>query len=220
VSRPFTRRVALGVALLSAGASAADAGAAAVSVNLPCQVARFGLTASLSGFTPNSTVSITGNQIFRTALADATGSAVIPFDAPMLATTRPGAEVVTLAAADNAPVPLAATTTFRSTNFAAYIGSGPRSPRGKRTWEFSGFRTGRPIYGHFRYHGLARGNFRFGVAHGACGQLTRKAAGIPVRGRINTGIWTIQVDQKKLYNPKTRPFLRTSLTVFKVLRHG
>lgn len=215
--RPLIRRLVPGAVLLAAAVPAAASPAAEVTVDLPCQVATLPLTASLSGFTPGSTLSITGEQVFRTAVADATGSAVIPFDAPSLPTASPGTRRITLTAADNAAAPVTATTIFRSTNFAAAISSGPRSPRAARTWSFSGFRTGRPIYGHFRFHGLARGNFRFGVARGVCGRLTRRTAGIPVRGRINTGTWTIQVDQKKHYSAKTRPFLRTSLTVFKIL---
>ncbi len=214
------RLIALGATVLAAGAAPAAAQAATVTVNQPCQVASFGLTAQLSGFTPNSTISVTGTGIFESVTADGTGSAMVAFTAPGLGTIAPGSKQFILTASDDAPAPVRAFTRFRSTNFAFGTTGGTRSPRAKRAWKFSGLTPGRPIYGHFRFNGKTRANHRFGVAKGPCGELSVRAAGIPVAGRVNTGRWTVQVDQKKIYNRTTTPRLTGSTVVFTTARRG
>jgi hypothetical protein len=216
--RSTPRAIALGTALIAVAAPAAGAQAATLSVSQPCQVATFGLTAVLSGFTPNTTVSIQGDQIFATATADATGSVTIPFTAPLLGSIDPKSKQVILTATDNAATPLTATARFRTTNFAFGTTGGQQSPKAKRTWKFSGFTPGKPIYGHFRYAGQTRVNHRFGLAQGPCGELSVKAPGIPVKGRVNTGKWAVQIDQKKIFNRTTKPRLTGSTTVFKVYK--
>lgn len=214
--RTTHRTVALGAALLTAAAAApAGAQAASVTVNLPCQVATFGMSASLSGFTPNSTISVTGDGIFESVTADATGNATVQFTAPNLGSIDPKSKQFILTASDDAQVKAFAT--FRSTNFAFGTTGGTKSPKAKRTWRFSGLTPGKPIYGHFRFGGQTRANYRFGVAKAPCGELTKLAPGIPVAGRVNTGKWTVQIDQKRIYGPTTKPRLTGSTTVFTTL---
>ncbi|MCW3039134.1 MAG: hypothetical protein JWM31_1039 [Solirubrobacterales bacterium] len=215
--RTTPRRLALGLLLTGAGtAVAAPAGvqAATVTVNLPCQVATFGLTAQLSGFTPNSTISVTGDGIFESATADATGSAQVQFTAPNLGSIDPKSKQYNLVASDDAPTPIRASGKFRSTNFAFGTTGGTKSPKATRSWRFSGLTPGKTIYGHFRFGGRTRANYRFGVAKAPCGELTVLAPGIPVTGRVNTGKWNVQVDQKKVYSRTTKPRLTGSTTVF------
>ncbi|MCW3000303.1 MAG: hypothetical protein JWN65_3852 [Solirubrobacterales bacterium] len=216
--RSTSGAIALGTALVAVVAPAAGAQAATLTVSQPCQVATFGLSAVLSGFTPNSTVSIQGDQIFETATVDATGSATVPFTAPLLGSSDPKSKQVILTATDNAAAPVSATTRFRTANFAFGTTGGQQSPKATRTWTFSGLTPGKAIYGHFRYNGQTRANHRFGVAKGPCGELTVKAPGIPVKGGVNTGKWTVQIDQKKIFNRATRPRLTGSVTVFKVVK--
>lgn len=216
--RRTPRSIALGTVLIAAAVPAANAQAATVTVNQPCQVATFGLTAILSGFTPNSTVQIQGDQIFETAVADATGSATIPFNAPLLGSIDPKSKQIILTAKDNAPAPITASGKFRTTNFAFSTNGGQQSPKAKRTWAFAGLTPGKFIWGHFRYNGVTRANYRFGIAKSPCGELKVKAPGIPVKGNVNSGKWTVQIDQKKTYSRKTTPRLTGSTTVFKVFR--
>jgi len=218
VTRSTPRRIALGAVLIALAAPAASAQAATLTINQPCQVATFGVAAVLAGFTPNTSVSVQGEGIFATGTTDATGSATIPFAAPRLGSIEPGSKQVVLTAKDNSPAPMTATGAFRTTNFAFGTTGGQQSPKAKRTWSFSGLIPGKPIYGHFRYAGRTRANYRFGVAKGPCGELTVRAAGIPVRGRVNTGKWNVQIDQKRTFSRKTMPRLKGSTTVFKVFR--
>lgn len=216
--RSTPRALALATALVAGAAVPAAAQAASVTVNLPCQVASFGLTASLSGFTPNSTVSVTGDGIFESVVADATGSASVAFTAPGLGSFAPKSKQFILTASDSATV--RASTTFRSANFAFGTTGGSRPPKAKRSWKFSGLTPGRPIYGHFRFRGVTRANHRFGIAKAPCGELSVLAPGIPVKGRVNTGRWTVQIDQKKIYNRTTKPRLTGSTTVFTTFNKG
>lgn len=211
--RSTPRTIALGAVLtIAAVAAPAAAQAAEVTVNLPCQVASFGMTASLSGFTPNSKISLTGDTIFESVTADATGSATVDFTAPALGTFDPKSKQFVITASDASGVK--AFTKIRSTNFAFSTTGGTKSPKAKRSWKFSGLTPGKPIYGHFRFGGKTRANYRFGLASSPCGELTKLAPGIPVAGRVNTGKWTVQIDQKATYSAFTKPRLSGSTTVF------
>lgn len=216
--RPIARFT--GTLLLAAGllAPAVAAAAPAVSVAPACQLVRFGLTASLTGFTPNSTVRLTGDEIAATGVADAAGRVQLPFLAPALATAGPGSQAFTLTATDDAAAPLSATTTFRAANFAFATGTGTRPPRSRRRWSFSGLTPGRPVYGHFRFGGRTRGTYRFGVAAGPCGELTVQAPAITATGRIPAGRWSIQIDQRKVYNAATKPRMTGSTRVVTAFR--
>ncbi|MCW2958799.1 MAG: hypothetical protein JWP18_1602 [Solirubrobacterales bacterium] len=216
--RPTPRLIAISTVLTGLAAPAAGAQAApAVSVTQPCQVATFGLTAVLSGFAPNTDVGISGSGIFETATTDATGSVSIPFRAPALSTMDPKSQQVILTASE-ATGPATATAKFRTTNFAFGTNGGQQSPKLKRTWSFSGLAPGKAIYGHFRYAGQTRVNHRFGLATKPCGELKVKAPGIPVKGKVNTGKWTVQIDQKRVYDKQTTPRLTGSTTVVKVFK--
>jgi hypothetical protein len=211
------RAIALSAVLLAFAAPGASAQAASLTISQSCQVSTFGVTAVLSGFTPNTDVSISGKGILETATTDATGSASIPFRSPSLPTSDPKSEQVVVTASDTAGGGTA-TATFRTTNFAFGTSRGQQSPKLRRTWSFSGLAPGKAIYGHFRFGGQTRANYRYGVAKAPCGELTVKAPGIPAKGRINSGTWTVQVDQQKAYSQSTRPRLTGSTVVFKVFK--
>jgi hypothetical protein len=213
------RAAALGAVLLAGLVPAASAQAASVTVSQPCQIATFGLTATLAGFTPNSTITLDGDGIFRTVAADALGSATVTFAAPLLGSSEPKSKQFIVNAADDAPTPLRAFARFRSTNLAFGTTGGVRSPKATRTWTFSGLQPGKLIWGHFRFGGRTRATYRFGLAKGPCGELTVKAPGIPVKGRINTGRWNIQIDQQKIFNPATKPRMTGSTSVVVVYKN-
>lgn len=178
--------------------------------------------AILSGFTPNVPIAIEADQVFTSGMTDATGSATLPFKAPIYSTITPGSKQFTMTATEGGgstpAVQPPVTRNFRVANFAFATSTGTRSPKAKRTWSFSGFRPGRAIYAHFRLRGRTVANFRFGVAKGPCGEYKRKAPGIPVKGRVRAGTYTVQVDQAKTYKRSTRPALTAKTTVFTVFR--
>ena len=74
------------------------------------------------------------------------------------------------------------------------------------TWRFAGFPVaGTAIYGHFRFHGRTIRNHRFGVPTGPCGALTVRARRVPIPApRLRSGTWTLQLDQRRHYQPTGR----------------
>ena len=206
---PLTLAVLCGLAL----AVPAGAQAASLTTDFPCYIEQTGMTVRGKGFHPNAEISVSGLQIFASAKTDDSGMFSTDVKAPIFPTVSPGSRRYTVTAAERDDASSKASVGFRVTNYAFATTQGNRSPKAKRRWRFSGFSPGKPIYGHFRFKGRTRGTFRFGNATGACGELTRMAAGIPVKGRIPAGKWVVQVDQRKRYSSTTKPALRATTTV-------
>jgi hypothetical protein len=206
------------LALAGAGALAVPPAAQAgvISTDLPCYVERQAATASLTGFTPNVDVQIEGDQVQAAGVTDATGSLSLTFRAPLRSSSRPGSDRIVLTASElSGPAPQPpASVRFRVASFAFATSTGTRSPTATRTWTFSGFQPGKPIYGHFRFRGRTRANYRFGVATAPCGELRRRAPGFPVRGRVEEGTWRVQVDQRPTYSRSTSPKLAVNTRIF------
>ena len=72
-----------------------------------------------------------------------------------------------------------ASVSFDVANLTFATSGGVKSPRAKRSWNFSGFiqRPGKPIYGHFRNGGRTYANYRFGIPKGRCGTLRKTRSG-------------------------------------------
>ncbi len=205
--------VTVSAAAALAAPPAADAGT--VATDMPCYVERQPGTALLTGFTPNVEVQLEGDQIVAGGITDAAGSLALRFTAPLSETSRPGSERIVLTVRElTGPAPQPpAKAAFRVTTLS-FASRGPRSPTAIRTWTFSGFQPGKPIYGHFRHKGRTRANHRFGVATAPCGELRRRAPAFPVRGRVSPGTWRVQVDQHPTYRRSTTPRLATSIRIF------
>lgn len=210
------RRICI-LALAGTGALALPAGASAATVALdrPCYVAGQPGTIGLFGFAPNAVVSISSpNLASGKAMTDATGSAAVPFSPPTTRENPPRSREFVVTATEDANPANTATVTSRFAPLAFATDRGTRSPKAKRSWYFSGFATGKNIYGHFRFKGRTRANYRFGRAAGPCGEYKRRAPGIPAKGRVSAGSWTVQIDQKKTFSVKTKPALKTKTVVF------
>jgi hypothetical protein len=194
----------------------AAARAGVVTTDLPCYVERQPGSATLTGFTPGADVELLGDQIYAAGRTDAAGALTLRFIAPLRATDQPGSDRVVLTAKElTGPAPQPpVTAAFRVTTLSFATSGGTRSPKAMRTWTFSGFRPGRPIYGHFRFAGRTRANHRFGVATAPCGELRRRAPAFPVRGRVDPGTWRVQVDQRRTYARSTSPQLATTVKIF------
>ena len=210
------------LALVGAGALALPAGASAATAALdkPCYVAGQPGTLALFGFAPNATVSLTSPDLPTAKVTtDATGSLGIPFRPPVPTDLeRPGSRAITFTATEDANPANTATAASRIAPLAFATDKGTKSPKAKRSWYFSGWTIGKPIYAHFRFGGRTKGNFRFGVATGPCGEYKRKAPGIAINGRVPPGSWTVQVDQSRTYSTKTMPFLKDKTVVFRTFR--
>ena len=190
--------------------------AGVVATDMPCYVERQPATATLTGFTPDVDVELQGDQIYAAGRTDAAGGLTLSFTAPLRATAKPGSTRVVLTAKElTGPAPRpAVTAAFRVTTLSFATTGGTRSPKAIRTWTFSGFQPGKPVYGHFRFGGRTRANHRFGVATFPCGELRRRAPAFPIRGRVDPGIWRVQVDQRRTYARTTTPRLATTVKIF------
>jgi hypothetical protein len=206
---PIAAAALLGLAAAFPGASQA----ATLRTDSPCYIEQTPMTVRGSGYSPNARISVSGDQLFADARTDGDGAFSTTLKAPIFPTVAPGSRRYTVSAAEQDDAGATASVTFRVANFAFATTSGYKSPKTRRRWTFSGFRPGRTIYGHFRYHGKTRGTYRFGVANSPCGELTRMAAGIPVGGRIPAGKWIVQVDHNRRYSALTKPALRATTTV-------
>lgn len=206
-----------GALTLPAGASAATAAA----LDKPCYVAGQPATLALFGFAPNAMVSLTSADFLLTKYTtDATGSFATTFDPPSSRdlVKRPRSRKFAITATEDANPANTATATSRIAPLAFATDKGTKSPKAKRSWYFSGWAIGKPIYAHFRFGGRTKGNYRFGVATGPCGEYKRKAPGIAIDGRAPAGTWTVQVDQSPTYSTKTLPFLKDKTVVFRTFR--
>jgi hypothetical protein len=204
--------------LLSSGLLVVPAAARAggVATDMPCYVEGQPGSATLTGFTPGADVEVRGDQIYAAGRTDAAGALTLPFTAPLRATDQPGSDRVVLTVKElTGPAPQPpVTAAFRVTTLSFATTGGTRSPKAMRTWTFSGFRPGKPVYGHFRFGGRTRANHRFGVATAPCGELRRRAPAFPIRGQVSPGTWRVQVDQRPTYARTTSPRLATSVTIF------
>lgn len=210
------------LALAGAGALALPAGASAATaaLDLPCYVSGQPGSLALSGYAPNVAVTVANADLGSTQVTtDATGSVTVPFTPPSgNDLKRPGSRAFVVTATEVANPASTGTASSRVAPLAFATDTGTKSPKADRTWTFSGFAVGKPIYAHFRLGGTTRGTYRFGVAKGPCGEYKRHAPGIAVAGRARAGTWTIQVDQVKRYSAKTKPALKDTTVVFTTFR--
>ncbi len=69
----------------------------------------------------------------------------------------------------------------------------------------------RPVYAHYVFAGQSQKTVRLGVPNGPCGKFSVKKRQFPFKHSPRRGVWTIQFDQERAYNPKAA--VRYSLTV-------
>ena len=209
-------RIVAGAAVAAALAAPGTAGAAVLSAHGACFFSGQRVPLNGGAFTPGAIVTIRGG-VAGTARADAAGSFAVPVQAPSVRTIAP--RTVRVTATDGANAANTATATFRvvreplTTN--APVGGRPRQTT---TWRFAGFPPGRPIYGHYRVGGRTLVNFRFGRAQGRCGTLTVRTRRVPVAAnRLRTGVYRLQLDNRRTYARTTSPRRVVRFRVFRAL---
>lgn len=190
----------------------ATASAATLQAAATCAPGGADVPVTGTGFSPNATVNLSGNTGSGSVETDATGAFQTTIPAPTVSDFS--THTLTLSAVDGLNPAVTATTSFGvvkelfATNF-------PVNGRPSSTvrWQFAGFQPGKPIYGHYRYHGKTVRNYRFGVAKGVCGTLSVRARRLPAKSK--PGTWTVQFDQAKSYNRFTKPRRVASFTIIR-----
>lgn len=208
-------RICAAVSLL-AGAVAAPAAAQTISVARPCYVnanpkAGAPIAVSGSGFTPGDRLQLTATGVSGTMTVGGGGAFSATIRGPILGTPFPAARRFTLTAHDKSDGVTSATTTFRVANLAFRTRPGTAKPDATVRYSFSGFRQGRPIYGHFVHAGSVL-THRFGRAHGACGMLRTRGRLFP-GGHPQFTHYTVQFDDARRLRAHTTPRIDTSITI-------
>ena len=197
------------VTALLLAVAAAPAQAAALDSLEPCYVStgpetekREKVTVSGTDFLPNTAVEvlIDGAPVFS-ALTDAVGDFAVRVDAPYQSR---GERPFTLEVQDGANR-LAAQS--RVTNLAVSVRPRQAPPSSRVRFRGRGFMQTGPIYAHYLYGRKLQLEKTVRLAAGSsspCGTFSVKRRQIPVEN-ARTGNWTIQIDQKKAYDPQPDP---------------
>jgi hypothetical protein len=75
-----------------------------------------------------------------------------------------------------------------------------------------------PVYAHYVFAGKSQKTVRLGVPTGPCGVFSIKRRQFPFKNSPRRGVWTIQFDQVKTYNPKAAVHFRLTVRVSKRLK--
>lgn len=211
--------VAVGVALLALAPAAL---AATVRVNRPCYVApKIGVGANIgvsgAGYTPGEAVFV--HILAPGGLLTFTETTIAP-DGTLRAALRdvspesidPIVERKTLQVVGVLSGAVLAQTKVKLTNLAVRTNPATAPSHRRVTYRFSGFKQGRPIFGHYLFRGRQVAKHRFGKAHGPCGTLKAKARIFPANKR-NHRKYGVQFDGHRKYSKRTRPAIRTAVTI-------
>jgi hypothetical protein len=208
--------VAACCSLPAAGAMAASASAATLSIAKPCvvntdQVEGTPMTVTGTGFVAGTTVTLSGvsDPAAVSASADATGAISMQAHAPELNINKfgPGVGVKTVTATATNPdgTQTVAQAKVRVANLSVAtrptIVSDVR--KDKVTFDFSGFTPGKHIYGFYTRKKSTK-KTTFAKATGPCGTLKQKALLFP-GGHPDKGQYTVTFESTSKYNKNAFP---------------
>lgn len=218
----------VGASLAFAGTAAAAAQPASLAVNAACYVTvsaknRPEMTITGNGYEPGDTVLVTDTtgEVDVQTTANSAGAISVTTKAPVPELTKPGEKADTITATDYAlsGAEIQGTTTTDLTVLAAEFGKTHRAPglgayREKTTWRFSGFPTGKLIWGHYFLGKKLVARQAFGRATGPCGILTTRKRILPVspRGRD----YDLYVESAKKYSKGAVPRVPVKLRLITV----
>jgi hypothetical protein len=175
------------------------------------------LNISGTGFTPNSSITITRGARTFFAFSDASGNFFQQLSVlDRLTLTPPKSSPLDIVAADPVQGPSNA---LRVRTAPLEFEASPKRTRPSNTvtFKFSGFNPDQTVYAHYRFNGRVRANVRMGRASNPCGLLTARRDQIPVAD-ANIGLWRIQFDHNKNFSPTATPRIRATVNVFRTFR--
>jgi hypothetical protein len=209
-------------ALLMPAAATAGASAATLAVNKACYVNKFTKSSirlapmhvTGSGFVPDDSVTITSSDgsLNKVVQADPAGMIDASIGAPTPFFELPASMPLTLTATDysTSQGTITGATFLKVTDLAVATVPSIARPSRRVAWYFSGFETGRFIYGHYLRHGREVARARFGRSKGDCGLLRTRARFFP-GGRQRYASYGLQFDDARHYNKRSTPRIVTSL---------
>lgn len=213
---PLVLSALFAVALIAAPAASA---AGSIATGKACYVAKGSAGANVdvtgSGFTAGEAVFAQipapgglAGYVETTVGPDGTLSATI--DNVLPESIEPVAEKKTMQIKGVLSGQILAEVPFQITNLAVKTVPATASYRKVVTYIFSGFRPGKPIFGHFFRGGKLVVTHKFGKSQSPCGTLHAKSKLFPGNGPRNAK-YKVQFDNSKKVNPKAKPKIVTSL---------
>jgi hypothetical protein len=208
-------------AFVTPAALAAPAAAATLAVTKPCYVdtvsngVLVGAPMDIvgTGFAPGDAVRITSSDstVDVQTTADGAGNINVVTRAPIPFFSRPEAKVQTLNATDStaAGATISASASVRDTELAVATAPAHARPSRKVIWYFSGFISGRYVYGHYVRSHRQVARARFGRAKGLCGLLRVRAHFFPGHQRFRH--YGLQFDDSRHYSRHSTPRIVTTL---------
>jgi hypothetical protein len=227
---PVPRRAltVLPAATLGLLGTAAAPAAAATIYTLPCNVDTRVVGAKTvplvgTGFTPGGLVTIQTNSTAAPApaylvsgQADAAGNFTTTASPPLFNNFDAQEQTFNLIATDQTNPAVVAIAQFQQVRLGYVTNPDNGRPSRRATHTVRGFRVGKEVWLHFRYHGKTRRNVSLGAAQAPCGKAERKMRLLPTRSR--RGKWTVYVDQVRKFHAATQPQLKYSFVISRVFR--
>jgi len=197
------------LALAAVVVPAASAGTIAVAQ--PCVRAESPVGFSLSGYAPGYVeIQLDGSYLSEVDTEES-GAFTGSFPAPSLGSARAESHTVS--------TPQGGSATFSVTPTGATQKPAYPKPTGKVTLDAYGFVEGGALYAHYVHHPTdvkytLNKTVALGKLTGACGNLKKKVAALPVK-KPKPGVWIVQVDNRKAYKKQVAPSAELSVYVAK-----
>lgn len=165
-----------------------------------------------AGFTPAKDVVIYVDEIeAQKATADLGGRVLGTVDAPFI---EEGERPFTVRVSEISDVGVvnSVTKTSRVTRLSVTQTPSRAQTRERVRFRGRGFTDlSQPVYAHYVFAGKSQKTVRLGLPSGPCGLFSVKRKQFPFKNSPRRGVWTIQFDQQRTYDPKAQ--VRFSLTV-------
>jgi hypothetical protein len=190
-----------------------SASAGDVTIDQTCYVEGRPIVASGSGYTPNSTATLTLDGTTYVADTDANGVFSTTLTAPLTTLQHKGAQQFGLSARDTGSG-AETSTTVNVAKIGVDAFPATAKPHARITWYLAGFPSQKAVYGHWRFGGRTRGNHRMGQPQGPCGVLKVKARQIEA-SKIRFGTWTVQFDHNRTYDRHAVPRVSVRINVYR-----
>jgi hypothetical protein len=204
----MTRPLAVvAAAVVLAAPSAASAASLTVSPQKRCYSSGERVNLLGSGFSPLSSVTISrGATVFDPIPTDSNGA----FNGLLRLALSRGKQTRTYTASDDAMSTLTASAQITVSSVRVTLSPANGSPGRLMTIDAHGFSTGKTLWAHVR-RGTSKRTLKIGALHGACGALKTRRRLLPRKAAI--GVYTVQFDTFKRYNPKRPVRYRYTIAV-------
>jgi hypothetical protein len=161
-----------------------------------------------SGFTPTANVDFYVDEIRQDVRTEEGKEVKTTFDGKLLGSVPApfvdaGERLFTLRVTERDNPLNSVTATSRVTRLMVEQTPAKAATRDRVRFRGRGFTNlALPVYAHYIFAGKSQKTVRLGLPTGECGRFSVKRRQFPFKKSPRRGVWTIQFDQEKIYNPK------------------